>query len=407
MVKRCVICDEPLTSQNESKEHIIHNALGGSLENNGIYCKPCNELYGSDQDKSFTQIFAPIVDGIDIHKSRKTKGTPYTGVMYDKDGNLYTATYKSGKVVKLEDCDSKYVKYEKDKFTTLHHHFKLENNAFKLGISKIAFNYAIHCGLPSNCLERVFDYTTKKLISKPVVIPFMPMTVFDTIMEMHPVDRIFHAVRIFNNECCLYAYVELFNTFQHYILLSEKYNFGKFGNIDKSYGNIVEINEPLDENLLASVTPKDYKDADIIRNQYHIDVDELIQTLKKYHSYDSTDRFEQTNMLFVHIGKRAYDKIRTQPYIKEYKEIINHHYDSIDFSNELFLSEGIEKMSRFYSDFQFYTIYDDDCVNTGKYKKMLPDGSDYPLAICKILASGHDLGHYGHMKFDMLINGSY
>ena len=102
-MKKCVICGVPLDSQNKSKEHIIHNAIGGSLEDDGIYCKMCNGSYGSDQDKAFTQIFSPIVDGVNMHKTRKTKGTPYTGVMCDQDGNLYTATYKAGKVVKLEN----------------------------------------------------------------------------------------------------------------------------------------------------------------------------------------------------------------------------------------------------------------------------------------------------------------
>lgn len=79
-MKKCVICGVPLDNQNKSKEHIIHNAIGGTLEDDGIYCKTCNGLYGSDQDKAFTQIFSPIVDGVNMHKTRKTKGTPYTGL---------------------------------------------------------------------------------------------------------------------------------------------------------------------------------------------------------------------------------------------------------------------------------------------------------------------------------------
>ena len=343
-----------------------------------------------------------IVDGVNMHKTRKTKGTPYTGVMCDQDGNLYTATYKAGKVVKLENGNSEYVKYKEGEFKTLYHHFKLDNEAFKLGMSKIAFNYAIHCGLHACCLERIFDDSTKKLINKPVVIPFIPMTVFDLVMEMHPVERLFHAVRIFNNGNLLYAYIELFNTFQHYVLLSEKYNFAEYGNIDKSYGNIIESNEPLDEDLLESVTPRDYKDADIIRNQYHIDIDKLVEMLKKYHDYDSLERSEQVNMLFARIGKLAYEQIRVQSYIKEYEDLIDRHYDSIDFLKEFTDFDDFEIKSQFMQAFEFYTIYDDDCINFKKYKKVLPDGSDYPTAICNILNSGQQVNDYGHMKFHML-----
>lgn len=41
-----------------------------------------------------------------------------------------------------------------------------------------------------------------------------------------------------------------------------------------------------------------------------------------------------------------------------------------------------------------------------KYKKILPDGSGYPVAICKILNNGQHLSSYGHMKFQLLMNES-
>lgn len=403
-MRKCIICGNPLNKENKSKEHIIHNAIGGSLEDEGIYCKTCNGLYGSDQDKAFTQIFAPIVAKINMHKTRNTKGTPYTGIMCDQDGDLYTATYKAGKVIKIENADSEYVKYEEGKFKSLYYHFNLDNDAFKLGISKIAFNYAIHCGMLTCCLDKIFDCSTKKLIEKPIVIPFIPMTLFDTIMEMHPVERIFHTVRIFNCGNSLYAYIELFNTFQHYIILSEKYDFAEYGNIDKSYSNIIEKNEPLEKDLLESVTPNDCKDADIILTQYNIDKNKLMKDLVEYHDYNRLDRCEQIKMLFTQIGKIAFEKIRIQSYIKEYKQLINLHYDSIDFLKEVHSSENIELIARFYQAFQFYTIYDDDCVNIDNYKKLLPNGVDYPTAICMILNSGQNINSYGHNKFSILMN---
>lgn len=261
--------------------------------------------------------------------------------------------------MELENTNSEYVRYEEGKFKTLYHHFKLDNEAFKLGMAKIAFNYAIHCGLNTCCLERIFDDSTKKLINKPVVIPFIPMTLFNLVMEMHPVERLFHAVRIFNNGNLLYAYIELFNTFQQYVLLSDKYNFTEYGNIDKSYGNVVEMNEPLDENLLESVTPRDYKDADIIRTQYHIDINKQVEVLKQYHNYDSLDHLEQVNMLFAHIGKLAYEQIRVQSYIKGYEGLIDRHYDSIDFLQEFTGFDDFEKslnLCRLFNSIQFIAM---------------------------------------------------
>lgn len=229
------------------------------------------------------------------------------------------------------------------------------------------------------------------------------MSSFGEIMERHAVKKIFHAVRIFNIRYFLYAYVELFNTFQYYILLSEKYNFAECGDIDESDGNIIEMNEPIDKDLCNSLTPRDFKDMDIIQRQYDIDMDKLLEGLKQYRNYDCLDSSKQVNMLFNCIGKRAYEKIRKQAYIKKYNELINQHYDSIDFL-KIFLSSNNNNWMIQYKDFQFYTILDDDCVNIKKYKKILPDGSDYPTTICKFLNSGQDLKAYGHMKFHMLTN---
>lgn len=402
-MKNCVICGELLNDQNKSNEHIIHNAIGGSLEDDEIYCKKCNQLYGSNQDKAFTEIFAPIVDKLNMHKTRKTNGTSYTGIMTDEKGNLYTATYKSGKVIKLIDKNSELIKYEEEKFIPLYYNFILENSAFKLGLSKIAFNYAIHCGLNICCLDEVFDNSSKKLIDKPIVIPFLPITLFDMVMEMYIPQRLFHAVRIFNNNHFLYAYIELFNTFQHYVLLSEKYNYKKNGNIDNSYANFIEKNEPIEKDILEKVTPRDYKDADIISKQYSISINNLIKNLKKYHNYDYLDSSDKIKMLYKSIGKKAYEQIRTQPYITKYSELVDQHYYSINFIEHLQRFKDITHISQFVFDFRFYTIFDNDCVDIERYIKILPDYSGYPIAICENIKNhSKDLNRYGHMKFHLL-----
>lgn len=405
MMKKCTICEQPITDKNKSKEHIIHQAIGGSYECDGIYCKECNGKYGSSNDKDFTQIFAPIVDRIDIHKTRKTKGTSYTGVMCDELGNLYKATYKDGKVIKLENENSEYVKYESEKYKTLYYHFQLDNKAFKLGFSKIAFNYAICCGFQPYSLEKIFDFESKKLRENPIVIPFVPMTEFDSVIESSEVTTFFHAVRVFNCENNLYAYIELFNTFQNCVLLSEKNDFLQYGDIDKSFANSIETKEKVNQDLLKSLTPQDYKDADILCKQYGINLDNLVNNLKEFHKYDSIERCEQVNMLFSHIGKKAYEQICKESYIKDYFELMNCHYDSIDFKEHFLRSEDNAWKCKLFSDFEFYTVYEKDNINFNRYKKFLPDGTVYPIAIIKILNNNSEkITGYGHMKFQMLQN---
>ncbi len=404
-MKTCVICGKLLEDKDRSCEHIIHNALGGSLTDDMIYCKECNGKYGSSCDKAFIRIFAPIVDHLNMHKTRKTKGTSYTGKVCDEEGNVFSAKYKDGRIIELKDSDLKYVKPNKKKYRTLYYDFDLDNDTFKQGMAKIAFNYAVYCGIEVSALEKVFDYSMKKIVDKPVVIPFVPLTPFDCIMEMHPVNRISHTIRIFNYENFLYAYVELFNTFQTYVVLSEKYDFIEQKNIDKSDSNVVEMNAPIpiDKTLLEMVTPKDYKDVDIIKNQYQINVNKLIDDLRKYHNYDDLNQSEQVEKLFLSIGKKVYEQLRKQSYRIEYEKQIKQQYDSIDFSDIVCnIGNDIERISEFFESFKFYTIYSENCINLERYKRIHPSRVAYPIAICDILDDHLRIKKYGHRKFRML-----
>ena len=57
MAKYCGICDELLTDENDSKEHVIPNALGGRCVVQGFLCGPCNNRAGSEWD-------APLVKAL-------------------------------------------------------------------------------------------------------------------------------------------------------------------------------------------------------------------------------------------------------------------------------------------------------------------------------------------------------
>ena len=60
-------------------------------------------MYCSNQDKEFVQIFAPIIDSINIQRNRKAKGTSYKAVASDKDGEIYDVIRKNRKIVKLSN----------------------------------------------------------------------------------------------------------------------------------------------------------------------------------------------------------------------------------------------------------------------------------------------------------------
>ncbi|KAF6625494.1 hypothetical protein J2W97_004252 [Paenibacillus jamilae] len=60
---------ETLTKEqldSKCKGHIIHNALEGLLESDGICCKRCNGTLGEKAEASFTKLCAPITESMNI-----------------------------------------------------------------------------------------------------------------------------------------------------------------------------------------------------------------------------------------------------------------------------------------------------------------------------------------------------
>ena len=403
MTHYCKLCGDEITDENKSKEHIIHNAIGGILEDEYIYCKKCNNCYGTIQDKSFTDIFAPFVGGLDIHKSRKTKGSMFRGFMCDKEGNLYNVDFKSGKIWTIRDIDDKYVdkKLNQD-MILLGYEFKLDDKAFRTGMAKIAFNFATHKGIEPAVMDRLFDVKSKKLLEKLIIIPFVPLTLFDTAMEAMEPEKLYHALRLFNNGKHLYVYIELFSTFQFYVLVSDNYVCGVEDDIDAYYCNYIEKNEKPQDELIRDLTPRTLKDANIIMTQYNISKEEINKAIRKSGN-DSTP--------YEVIGEKVYDILRKSRYEHPYKDVVDDIYDGVEFhkilrdifNSELAGAEGAIKIaSEFSRAFDFYTVYDEDCVNISNYKRFLPDGSGYPETLAQVTTDENRVKEYTFQKFNML-----
>jgi hypothetical protein len=52
---KCYKCENVLTSENESDEHIILNACGGRLVSNQLLCNACNSKFGETFDKELAK----------------------------------------------------------------------------------------------------------------------------------------------------------------------------------------------------------------------------------------------------------------------------------------------------------------------------------------------------------------
>lgn len=306
-------------------EHIIHNGIRGKLISSQILCKDCGADYSKD-DSAFCKIFAPFMvalkdqlipadHGKDTYKT--LPGSLFDSPTSNLDDPSRLVNVRNGVVTPVEpyhEIDGEkitvyaekhridqYVNvlatqlkaegkdiadYSVEKVTNLHDkgylaYFFSKGNAtfnvdFKKGIVKIATEYALHCGMPREQLAEVltisedgkatFDCTNTKMY------PFIPTSMFDVLYEDY---RYFyeegypsHTLRLFstsydNGTAALYCYVDLFSTFQYYVLLNGDY---KGDEVNETYAQrLLKVEKP-------DVSDCDPSDLDIFIREYGIDM---------------------------------------------------------------------------------------------------------------------------------------
>ena len=244
--KYCFYCNKELIER--SSEHIIQNSLGGLLESLDICCPKCNNFISKHIDVPFSKIFNPIISRIEnFNKTNNKKSKPpYTGkILYN--GERYTANFKGKKLISCSEL-SKNLKCDISNIINdiiiIGYDFEIENNSFKQGMSKIALNFAISKGIKFEYLKSLVDIKKNNnaeiemIDFKSIVLPFVPLNPIDRYLEETKETELYHNLILFNDENNLWCYVDLFNTFKYYILLSEDYYDNK--DIYESYLQYVQ-----------------------------------------------------------------------------------------------------------------------------------------------------------------------
>lgn len=267
--KNCVYCNKEITTP--SREHVIQNALGGLYESEDICCPECNTHVSQQVDKPFTTIFNPIIGNIsNLTKTHNKNSTPsYTGIV-SYEGQQYEATIKAGKVTSCPDLSRKLrCDISKLPLEIVSYKFDLDNTHFRNGIAKIAFNYALAMNIDFKFLQtglnikRAGNTITKIEYNYPLV-PFCPMNSVDTILELGTPTDLFHNLILFSQSNQLWCYVDLFNTFQYYVLLSDKLPAGT--DVYHNYTQTLrKIPRPEDFEIFSP------KDAMIYAQQYGVE----------------------------------------------------------------------------------------------------------------------------------------
>lgn len=281
------------------------------------------------------------------------------------------------------------------------------NNDFKNGVVKIATEYALNCGVEREELKDVIhinsDGTATFDCSKTAMFPFVPTSVFDVLFEN---GRYYfedgypsHSVKVFSTEYSdghrfLYGYVDLFSTFQYYVILS-KDNRGP--EINKMYAQrlIPRIDEKPD------VTHYRPKDLSIVIQEYKIDmsqckgdsyqdtVDYVKEYIRKYplQTYDfqqalhwAGERVQQvvTSLLLKHLDTdhpELIEKILSQTcpprLLSSMEELVGKLTNEMDMTQVYTMIQSFEQCS----DIRCYRAIGFDVLGVGVESHSQPDKS--------------------------------
>lgn len=279
----CFYCENPITEENRSVEHVIQNALGGYLKSNEFCCGKCNKLLQEQIDDVFIEQFNPLLSQLsNLNCDRKTHAPSYY-VSFEANGEVFLGKAKGGKVTDSKGYSNKYKSKipKNNDFRILAFDIKLENKTFKSGITKIATNFAAYNGIQR---EQIDCLNTKDNVIEfiPKIIPFYPLNTFDEYIELEAYTiSLYHCLILFSHHNHLFCYVDLFNTYQYYVVLSEHYCGEE---IYKPYIQVVEKMDrrsPFDDcDFIDGNLNLSPKDIHIYSMQYGVGLD-----------YENTDKF--------------------------------------------------------------------------------------------------------------------
>lgn len=273
---KCYLCGKEFNDTTVLKhdEHIIQQAVGGSFTANNILCSSCGGTLGNNIDAPFTKIFDGIATRLDIKKDRKgnnqntksvlgklgdievvwkdfkvSPGKPFHLYTIDKKTVTIYANKRTAKSYQKKikrEIKANFTKNEEpeiiicdDLIGIIEFPFEMNNEDFKKGLAKIAIGFASKHDIKREDLPLVMnidnDTGQAAIKNKIIAIPFYPLGIIDRLIEIQKNEFEhfpFHNLILFTldydpkiseGKKVLVCYVELFSTFQWYIVLNDEY----------------------------------------------------------------------------------------------------------------------------------------------------------------------------------------
>lgn len=259
-MSKCYICGDEIVTDNESEEHIVLNAIGGTLKSKNLICKKCNSVFGENIDAELANQLNFVSNMLDIQRDRKP--VPNLRATLSKTGepmlvqpggkparikpeiseeigeedkkviNIKAPDYKSMRKtlngLKRKhnlniDIDKAMENAEKGK-EYLDEELKISiklggDKAFR-AVCKMAVNFYMLKGGERTVIEHLIPFIKGEDNIKCVSYYYDDVNIISK-----DEDEILHSIIIKGdvNEGILYAYIELFNFYKFVILLNDNY----------------------------------------------------------------------------------------------------------------------------------------------------------------------------------------
>lgn len=246
--------DHPTDDDCESLEHIIHNALSGTLSSRKILSHRANQDLNELIDKEFLKIFEGFTlrlgfdrDRPGASSARGSHGNHLVDVIFKNDRFfprkpyfdkvrrvIYANSMKTGRnyrqhllntnvIAQVEDV----VIYD-DMAGRVALPFGFDNKIFKQAFAKIAAGFATYNGVSRDNLKLVIDAEKNSFRDKILLVPSLPVSPAEFKFEVNAFRSASYPVHALvlvgsRKDRLLYCHVDIFSTFQWYVLLDDNY----------------------------------------------------------------------------------------------------------------------------------------------------------------------------------------
>jgi hypothetical protein len=281
---KCYVCNDDLTKENETEEHILLNAIGGKLKSKNLICKDCNTNFGSEIDDSLAEQLNPIANLLDIKRDRgkpqNVKGTyqnkdiliepggkiKLARAYLDKDENQFHIEASSERQARqvLKGLKRKYEHIDIEKHMKNAERRKSYLPSVKISMNfggeetrralcKMGVNYYIFNGGSPSEIKHLLPYIKGEAEAAELYYYYPNSEVF-----YKGENEIYHSLILVGDPARkhLYVYIELFNEFKMVVFINKEY---KGEPINKSYHYNVVTNEVVEFEEPVQISPQQLK----------------------------------------------------------------------------------------------------------------------------------------------------